>query len=291
MTHVVQIIFDGVVIGSTYALVALGFTLVFGVVGVMNVAHSDFYMLGAYVSLWIGTNAGLGTVVGVLAAIAAGAGAGLLLYLVILRQLSQEQMMAVFIATLGLSFFIQNFVARFVGPDTVASTPLFHSSFHSVGGIAVSDAQMLLLAATAVLGVGLVKWIGLSGIGRSMRAVAENGPLARMVGINVAMVLVVTVMVASAIAALGGVLVTNVTQTVSPFLSNEIALKMFIVAMVAGAGSVGGAVIAGVGLGIVESFAVAYLGSSWQHIAGFAILVAILMVRPRGLFGKVARVG
>jgi branched-chain amino acid transport system permease protein len=199
--------------------------------------------------------------------------------------------MAVFIATLGLSFFVQNFVARVVGPDTVAATPLFSSGFHDIAGVAVSDAQIVLVASTAVLAVGLVKWISISDIGRSMRAVAENGPLARMVGINVAAVLIVTVMVASAIAALGGVLVTNVSQTVSPFLSNEVALKMFIVAMVAGAGSVGGAVIAGIGLGIVESFAVAYLGSSWQHIAGFVILVVVLMVRPRGLFGKVARVG
>jgi branched-chain amino acid transport system permease protein len=291
VSHTIQIIVDGVVIGSTYALVALGFTLVFGVVGVLNVAHADFYMLGAFVSVWVGTNAHLGTVVGLLASVAAGALAGLAVYVVVLRRLKQDQVMAVFIATLGLSFFLQNFVARVAGPDTVAATPLFHSSFHHIGGVAVSDAQLLLVASTAILALGLIKWIGLSDIGRSMRAVAENGPLARMVGINVAVVLVVTIMVASAIAALGGVLVTNVTQTVSPFLSNEIALKMFIVAMVAGAGSVGGAVIAGLGLGIIESFAVAYLGSSWQHIAGFVLLVAVLMVRPRGLFGKVARVG
>lgn len=291
MTHIVQIVVDGVAIGSTYALVALGFTLVFGVVGVLNVAHADFYMLGAFVSLWVGTNAALGTVVGVIAAVAAGAVGGLLIYLIVLRRLAQDQVMAVFIATLGLSFFLQNFVARIAGPDTVAATPLFQSGFHDVGGVAISDAQILLIGATGVLAIGLVKWISLSDIGRSMRAVAENGPLARMVGINVAAVLIVTIMVASAIAAIGGVLVTNVSQTVSPFLSNEVALKMFIVAMVAGAGSVGGAVIAGLGLGIVESFAVAYLGSSWQHIAGFVILVVVLMVRPRGLFGKVARVG
>jgi branched-chain amino acid transport system permease protein len=289
--HFLQIVVDGLVIGSTYALVALGFTLVFGVVGVLNVAHADFYMLGAFVSVWIGVNAGLGAAAGIIAAILAAALAGIALYVIVLRRLAKEQMMAVFIATLGVSFFIQNFVARIVGPDTKAASPLFESEFHDIGGVAISDAQILLLTATAVLGIGVIKWISLSGVGRSMRAVAENPTLSRGIGINIALVLVITIVVASAIAALGGVLVTNVTHTVSPFMSTEIALKMFIVAMVAGAGSVGGALIAGIGLGVIESFAVAYVGSSWQHIVGLLILVLVLMVRPNGLFGKVARVG
>jgi len=291
MTHTIQLIWDGLIIGSTYALVALGFTLVFGVLGVLNVAHADFYTLGAYVALWVGTAAGLGRILGVVAALVAGALAGLILYVIVLRKLDQQQMLAVFIATLGISFFIQNFIARIVGPDTVSSPPLFKSDFHSIAGVSVSDAQILLLGAAIAIGVGLIRWITTSGAGRDMRAVAENAMLARTAGINVAGVLIVTVAVASVVAALGGVLVTNMTQTVSPYLSADIGLKMFIVAMVAGAGSVGGAVLAGLGLGVIEAFTVAYVGSSWQHIAGLTILVLVLMLRPEGIFGKAARVG
>src|SRR5262249_31949662 len=137
----------------------------------------------------------------------------------------------------------------------------------------------------------LMLWIGRSTIGRDMRGVAENAFLARVVGVRSGVVMAVTIAVASAIAALGGVLVTNVTLTTTPFLSNEVSLKMFVVAMVAGAGSVGGAALAGIGLGIAESFTVAYLGSGWQHVAPLLILVLVLMFRPQGFFGKAARVG
>jgi branched-chain amino acid transport system permease protein len=248
-------------------------------------------MLGAYVAVWIGTNAALGPGPGAIIAILAGAIAGVLLYVIVLRRLRQEEMLAIFIATLGVSFFVQHLVARIVGPDTRASKALFQSSFHDIGGVKISDAQFLLLGAMAVIAIALIKWIGLSRIGRDMRAVAENGFLARVVGVNVVATMVITIAVASGIAAAGAVLVTNVTQTVSPFLATEIALKMFIVALVAGAGSVGGAVIAGLGLGIAESFAVAYLGSSWQHVVGLVILVIVLMIRPQGLFGRAARIG
>lgn len=291
MEYIEQIIVDGIVIGSTYALIALGFTLVFGVLGVLNVAHADFYMLGAYISLWVGTNAGAGGVVGVLAAVIAGALAGALLYLIVLARLGQQDMLAVFVATLGISYFMENIVARLAGPDTRSSPPLFNSTYHTVAGVAISDAQILLLAATLAIAGGLGAWIRWTTIGRDMRAVAENAVLSRATGVNVPLVMMTTLAVATAIAALGGILVTNVTETVSPFLANEVALKMFVVTMVAGAGSVGGALVAGLGLGVVESFTVAYLGSSWQDAVGLVALVIVLLVRPRGLFGRAERIG
>jgi branched-chain amino acid transport system permease protein len=291
MTHVVQVIVDGLSIGSTYALVGVGFTLVFGVLGILNGAHADFYMLGAFVSLWIGTNAGAGALLGVLAAIPAGAVAGLILYVIALRRLSSEELTSVFIATLGVSFFLQYFVARIVGPEVHSSPPLFQSTFHDIGGVFISDAQILLIGSTVIVTAALMLWIGKTTIGRDMRAVAENSFLARAVGVRAGVVMAVTIAIASAIAALGGVLVTNVSLTVTPFLSNEVALKMFVVAMVAGAGSVGGAAVAGIGLGIAESVTVAYAGSQWQDVAPLLILVLVLMFRPQGLFGKEARVG
>lgn len=289
MTYVVQIVVDGVVIGSTYALVALGFTLVFGVLGTLNMAHADFYMLGAYVSLWVGTS--VGTLVGILAAVLAGAIAGALLYVIILRRLDQQDTVPAFIATIGISYFLENFIARIVGPQTQPSPPLFASTYHYIYGVAISDAQILLIGATIVIGAAMSRWVGSSNIGRDMRALAENNFLARTVGVRAGLVMMVTLSVASGIAALGGVLVTNVTLTVTPFMAVEIAVDMFVVAMVAGAGSIGGSVVGGLGLGIAESFAVAYLGSAWQYIVGLLLLIVVLMVRPQGLFGRATRVG
>lgn len=286
-----QVVVDGVMIGSTYALVAVGFTLVFGVLRVMNVAHADFFMLGAFASMTAGASLGLGSVVSVLAAVATGAVAGLLVCLLVLRRLTNDQTLAVFIATLGLSFFLQHLVARIAGPDARPVDPLFDSRFHDIAGVSVSGAQLLLVGATLCIGAGLMWGINSTSAGSRMRAVAESAHLARVVGINPTRVMTITVVLASAIAALAGVLVTNVSHTASPFMAADLSVKMFIVALVAGAGSLGGALVAAYGLGVIESVAVAELGSSWQQVTGLLVLIAVLMVRPQGLFGQSSRVG
>ncbi len=290
MTQVIQIIVDGIVIGSTYALVGVGFTLVFGVLRLLNVAHAEFYMLGAFVSLWV-TDSGAGPIASVFAAVLVGMAAGVILYLVVLKRLTRADMTSIFIATLGVSFFIEYLVARTVGSQTRPAPGLFHSSFVSIAGIAISSTQLVLLGVMAAVTLGLVVWIGRTELGRDMRAIAENQFLAAAVGVRVGVVMAMAIAVASGIAALGGVLIANTTNTVSPFMGDNIALKMFVVVMVAGAGSVGGAALAGIGLGIAESFAVAYIGSGWQDAVGLFVLIAILLFRPQGLFGRAARVG
>lgn len=287
----VQTIIDGIMIGGSYALVAVGFTLVFGVLRVMNVAHGDFAMLGVFASILVGSTLHMGTLPGTLAAIVVGGLAGVGVSLLVLRRLSNEQTLAVFIATLGLSFFLQHFVARIAGPETRATDGLFSTHYYHVAGASVSNAQLLMLLATLLIAFGLMWAINATSAGRDMRAVAENAVLARVVGINPTRVMALTMMVASAIAAIGGILVTNVTHTASPFLGSDLSFKMFVVALVAGAGSLGGALIAAFSLGVIESIASAQLGSSWQQLTGLLVLIAVLMVRPQGLFGHAARVG
>jgi branched-chain amino acid transport system permease protein len=292
MAHVVQVIVDGLVTGSNYAIVALGFTLVFGVLGVLNVAHADFYTLGAYVSLWVGTDLlGGHPLLGVAAAVVAGAGAGAVLYVLVIHPLRQREVYALFIATIGVSYFIENFIASFVSIDVIPAPPLFSTQFWSIAGVQVSNAQVLLFVALMVIGVGLLQWIKRSQFGRDIRAVAENKELALTVGIRVPLILMVTISLASAIAALGGVLVTNETQSVSPFLATEVSLQMFAIVMVAGAGSVGGALVAGLSFGVVESFVTAYIGAGWSDTAAFVILVIFLIFRPQGIFAPAVRTG
>ncbi len=291
MPHVAQVGIDGIVIGSSYVLVALGFTLIFGVLKIMNVAHADVYMLGALIGLWVNSDTPLGSALWIAAALAAGAVFGGLLYLVVLRRLGQEQMLAIFIATLGVSFFVEYLIARILGSQARALPGLFRSRFHEMAGVRISDAQILLLGATAAITVGLLAWMKYTSSGRNLRAVAENRLLADAVGVDTTAVTLTAVAVASAVAALGGVLVSNTTLTISPFSADEIALKMMVVTIVAGPGSVTGAALAGFMLGVVESASVAYLGSQWQNPVGLVVLCVLLLVRPQGLFGRSARVG
>jgi branched-chain amino acid transport system permease protein len=290
LDSVIQEIVNGLVLGSTFTIVALGFSLVFGVLGVLNVAQADFYTLGAYVSLWVGTDLRLGQPAGILSALVVGAGVGVLLYFLVVRKIGPGQTWAVFIATLGVSYFIENVLARTVGPNTVPTPPLFRATYFSIGGIEISDAQILLVVATVAIGIGLMVWIGRSSLGRDMRAVAENAELARAFGVRVTLVFAVTIGLASALAAVGGVLSTNVTETASPYLASDVAIEMFVITMIAGRGSVGGAMVAGLGLGIVESFTVAYIGSGWQEAVGFAALTLVVLLRPQGLFSQSLRV-
>ena len=134
-------------------------------------------------------------------------------------------------------------------------------------------------------------WLQRSSTGRLLRAVSENPPLSEMVGIDTGRMMGLSVVIASLIAGVGGLLVANQTQGIGPFVANDVSLKMFAVAVVAGVGSVGGAIIVGFSLGAVESLTVGYIGSTWQNVIGLLAMVVILLVRPQGLFGRYSRVG
>ena len=173
-------------------------------------------------------------------------------------------------------------------------SPFRHLSltyFTTGGGLLVSDPQIVLLAATVVITVVLLLVLGKTPFGRDIRAVSESRFLAAASGVNCRAVMIGSVAVASVIATIGGVLVSATTLTVTPFSGGDVVLEMFVVAIVAGMGSVGGAALAGFGLGIIESMTVAYIGSSWEQVAGLLVLVVVLIVRPQGLFGRQVRIG
>ena len=173
-----QGIVEGLVLGSTYALVALGFMLVFGVLGVLNVAQADFYMTGAYAS-WVAlTVLGGGLAVGLLTSAATGVVAAIVIYLVVLKRIPLEQPLAVFIATLGISMALQNGVARIEGPDDRSYPALLSPTFHDVGTIQVSAPQLFVVGLMIVLFLALVLWIKKTAMGREIRAVSENRDVA-----------------------------------------------------------------------------------------------------------------
>ncbi|MDO9398132.1 MAG: hypothetical protein Q7T71_16425, partial [Herbiconiux sp.] len=248
MTDLVQYLLDGLVSGSLYVLLALGFTLVFGVMGIMNVAHADLYMLAAFTFVWVGQDAGLGSVLGVVAGAAAAVGVGYLVFVLVLRRIDRSATVALFVSTLGVSYVLENVVAKVTDYHARSVTPIFEPTLHRVGGLRVTDADALVFVAALLTGLALLTWLRRSSTGRLLRAVSESPSLASLVGIDTRRMMGIAILLASLVAGLGGVLVANQTQGIDPFVANDVSLKMFAVAVVAGVGSVGGAIVVGFGL-------------------------------------------
>lgn len=299
MTEFFQYVIDGLGTGTLYVLVAVGFTLVFGVMGLMNVAHADFYMLAAFGLFLLGGSEGLGW--GVPAATAAvligSLAVGFGLFHLVLKRLDKEVVIAFFVATLGVSFFLENLVAK-LADFRVRSVPsLFTIRTYEIGGVYITNSVMVSLAVALVITFGLLAFLRYTETGQLLRAVAENEALARGVGIHTGRMTLLAVLIASLIAAIGGLLYANTTSTADPFVANTVSLKMFAVAIVAGIGSVGGALVVGLVLGIAESLTLwvgvhgGFDGSLWQNVIGLALMVIVLMTRPQGLFGKFERIG
>ena len=299
MTEFLQYVIDGLGSGTLYVLVAIGFTLVFGVMGLMNVAHADFYMLAAFGLFFLGGAEGLGW--GVLAAtISVLIGSllvGFAMFHLILKRLDKEIMIAFFVATLGVSFFLENLVAK-LADFRVRSVPaLFTTHAYVIEGLYITNSVMVSLAAALIITFGLLAFLNYTEHGQLLRAVAENAMLANGVGINTGGMTLLAVLIGSCIAVIGGLLYANTTSTADPFVANTVSLKMFAVAIVAGIGSVGGALVVGLCLGIAESLTLwvgvrgGFDGSQWQNVIGLVLMVVVLMTRPHGLFGKFERIG
>jgi branched-chain amino acid transport system permease protein len=281
----------GLSLGSTYVLIALGFTLIFGVMGIMNVAHADVFMLAIFTYLFISTTLGLPVGWALLIAVVAGALAGLVVYWAVLKRIDKSHPVALFVSTLGVSYVVENFIAKRINFQRPSLQPIFESDPIVLGGVVFTGPRLLLFAVTIVLAGGLIIWLKKSKTGLLLRAVSENPLMAKVVAIDTNRVVMIAIAIASFIAACGGLVVGNATLTADAFIANSLSLKMFAVAVVAGIGSVGGATIVGLSLGIIESFTVAYAGSQWQNVIGLVAMAVVLMVRPQGLFGRVLRVG
>lgn len=286
-----QTIVDGLVLGSGYTLLALGFALVYSVSGVLNVAHVEFYMLGAFAAVFANNWFGGGLVLALFAGVLVSAAGGALLHITVLRRFTTDQHLPAFVATIGVSIFMQFGMGRLVGSRQRLFPNLFTNTYHDLGPVMISNKQLLVWAATGLLVVCLAWWIRRTPMGREIRAVAESEEAAAILGIRTGWVKLITIVVATAMAGFAGVLLGHLFGSINPFMGTTIALKMFVVVLVAGVGSISGPVVVGLALGVVESLTVAYVGSAFQQVAGMVALVIVLLWRPHGLFGRTVRAG
>jgi branched-chain amino acid transport system permease protein len=300
MAFFFQELVNGVATGALYSLVALGFSMVYGVLKLLNFAHGDLYMIGAFtgyfVIQWFGGPTALGIPVPLLLIImfvlAAGlvGGMGVAIERFAYRPLRDAPRIAPLITAIGISFFLENSVLLLFGGQTrVYNTPDFISlsSGINIGPVSIDTVQIMVLVTGAALMVGLRLLVNKTGLGRQMRAVASDREAAEMIGINVNMTIAATFFLGSALAGVAGVMAGLMFNQVTNLIGFIVGLKAFTAAVVGGIGSIPGAMLGGLLIGIAESMITGYVSSTYTNLIVFGILIAVMLARPSGLLGRV----
>jgi branched-chain amino acid transport system permease protein len=299
MAFFFQELVNGVATGALYALVALGFSMVYGVLKLLNFAHGDLYMIGAFtgyfVIQWFGGPSALTIPVPLLLVImfvlAAGlvGGMGVAIERFAYRPLRDAPRIAPLITAIGISFFLENAVLLLLGGQTrVYNTPDFISlsSGITIGPVNMDTVQIMVLVLGAALMVGLRLLVNQTKLGKQMRAVAADREAAEMLGINVNLTIAATFFLGSALAGVAGVMAGLMFNQVTNLIGFIVGLKAFTAAVVGGIGSIPGAMLGGLFIGIAESFITGYISSAYTNLIVFGILIVVMLVRPSGLLGR-----
>ena len=280
-----QQLINGIMLGASYSLVAIGYTLIFGVLNLLYFAHGEVFMVGAFVGLYVVILANANIYVALVGAIIACGALGMLAVFVAVRPVSKDYPLAQLISSIGVTIVLQNMAIYIFGGQQVAFPETIKQELYRIGPVTISSVQIFILAVAVVLMVFLWLFIERSKMGRAIRATAENHETAALLGVNVNRVVLVTFIIASSIAGVAGVLDGLKNSNVSPFMGLEVAVKGLVVMLLGGLGNVTGAMIAGLLLGMVEILSAAYIGTTERDFVTFAILILILLYRPSGLFG------
>jgi len=276
-----QLLADGVVTGSTYALIAIGFTLIIGVLGVLNMAHQETMMIAA-VTAAIANAAGVPIHLGAPCALAASVALGLAIERLAIRPVSRGEILTPVIATVGASLLIEHGVARFYSPDKqVFGLPLH---YYRLGRyVQISDAQIATVGVTAALAAGLWLVLYRTRLGKAIRAVSERPDVAACLGIDVTRIIQLSVALSALLAGCGGLLIGWLYNSAWAFMGIHYGLKGLVAMILGGVSSVWGSMLAGLMIGVAESFTVGYISSSYRDAVAFGLLILLLLIRPHGL--------
>ena len=286
-----QQLVNGLTIGTTYALVTIGFTMVYSVLELTNFAHSSFYMLGAYLSMTTLRAFGLSRpvfFVGLIVSVLACGSLGALMdrfTLRIIRNRAESDVTAL-LCTVGVQTAIDNSILVIFGSETKSFPNVISSTKIELGSVVISHIQIIILISAVVLMVCLSLFIYKTKMGAAMRAISQNLTAAKLTGINTGMVVTLTFFIAAGIAAIAGTLVGSYYQANDIMMSASVGLKSFAAAVLGGMGSLPGAVLGGLIIGLGETMVAGYISSGYRDAVAFLILTVVLIVRPRGLFGQ-----
>ena len=282
----VQQLANGLIIGSTYAVVAIGFALVFTVLRVVNFAHPEIFMVGMFAGLLAGVNISDNFIVVLLFGAVGAAIVGLALERLVLRPLRGRDVLMTLIATLGVAIMLQNGTAALMSPDPVAFPPAIPVVLLFSEGIILTSTQAVNFVVSILLLAGVSLYVRKTRYGRATRAIAERPDVAAAFGVDVTRVSQVTVVLASAMAGVAAVSVGALYGSAWAFVGLFFGLKAFICMLVAGNRFFEGVILVALGLGIVEALVTGYVSSNFRDVAAFVILIAVLYFRPNGLFGS-----
>ncbi|MDP2783842.1 MAG: branched-chain amino acid ABC transporter permease [Sulfurimicrobium sp.] len=298
-----QQLINGLVLGSVYALIALGYTMVYGILELINFAHGEVVMIGAMVTLAV-VNALLASGVdlpgimivaaGLLVAIAVSMALGFAIERVAYRPLRKAPRLAPLITAIGVSIVLQNVAMIIWGRSYISFPPILPATRHDIAGAGVTDLQIFIFLLALVLMAGLVLLVQKTRIGRAMRATAQAPEIAGLMGVNVNAVISFTFILGAALAAIAGVMVSAYYGIAHYYMGFLLGLKAFTAAVLGGIGNIAGAMLGGLLLGVIESMAAGYigdltggfLGSHYQDVFAFFVLIGVLVFRPSGLMGE-----
>jgi len=280
-----QQLINGLMLGASYSLIAIGYALIFGVLKLLYFAHGEVFMVGAFVGLYLVTLGGANIFVALAGAMIACALLGLIAVYVTVRPVAKDRPLAPLISSIGLTIVLQNLAVYVFGGQQVAFPETVTPQLYHLGPVTISSTQLFILATAITLMALLWFFIERTRMGRALRATAENHETAALLGVDVNRVVLITFMIGSGIAGVAGVLDGIKNSGVSPFMGLGAAVKGLIVMLLGGLGNVPGAMVAGLLLGMIEILSAAYIGTTERDFFSFAILILILLYRPTGLFG------
>ena len=277
---------NGISLGSIYAIIALGYTMVYGIAKMLNFAHGDVIMIGCYVVFTCMSGMGLNPFVSVALAVIVCTVLGMVIEKVAYKPLRKATPLAVLITAIGVSYLLQNIALLVFGADTKSFTSVVPIPNISIGDITVTGVTLVAVAACIIIMAVLMLFIKKTKAGQAMLAVSEDKDAAQLMGLNVNGTISLTFAIGSGLAAIAGVLLCSAYPTLTPYTGSMPGIKAFTAAVFGGIGSIPGAFIGGILLGIIEILSKAYISSQLADAIVFAVLIIVLLVKPTGILGK-----
>ena len=289
MIQLVETLISGLTLGSIYALIALGYTMVYGIAKMLNFAHGDIIMIGAYAVIVSVATLRLPAVVAILISVAVCTLLGITIEFLAYRPLRQSPPLTVLITAIGVSYLLQNVALLIFGSEQKSTPRMFQLPDLKLGAVTISGVALLTLGVTAVIMIALTLFINKTRMGKAMRAVSEDKEAAELMGISVNKTITVTFAIGSALAAVASIFFGATYVYIKPTTGSMPGIKAFTAAVFGGIGSIPGAMLGGILLGLLEQLSKTYISTLWSDAIVFGVLVLVLVVKPSGLLGKAVR--
>lgn len=286
METFIQQTINGLSLGSIYALIALGYTMVYGIIKLINFAHGEIYMVGAFIGYTMITSFGMDFIPALIMAMGLSSLLGVLIERIAYKPLRNATRIAALITAIGVSYLLQNGMLYFYGAEVRAFPQILTNEIYRFGGIQISRSQLTIFATTVILMIMLQFIVQKTKMGKAMRAVSTDASAAQLMGINVDNTISFTFFLGSALAGAAGVLVGLYYNTIDPMMGVAPGLKAFVAAVLGGIGIIPGALVGGLTIGVVETMVSAYGNSMIRDAVVYGLLIVILIIRPAGILGK-----